>query len=147
MTERPDYLRMSPEVEGAQRRSELVQRMVRRVFFCAGDKNPPLELVAIRAEKAIDIWKHIPSDKLEQTVNRARAIHGGANLTIEKVKETWLTRGRKIRVSSEERDRRRRLAAEKAEREKAPDSFVRDFFASMESTFKDLNQTPQRSRS
>jgi hypothetical protein len=137
-TDHHDYLPQAPDELAARHRLELVTRMVRKVFHAAGETNPPLELVAIRAEKAVKLWKWIPGDRLEWAVNRARAEHGGPGLTIEKVADAWLHRNRKIKVSDTERERRRLLAEERADREKAAPEFVQDFFRSIETTLKEM---------
>lgn len=135
MNERPDTYLTPDQRAAAQHRHFLVEQ-IRRLRVLQGNPNPSPTGLVLDAERAAKLWKRIPSDKLAWCIDKARDVHGTANVTLEKVAATWLKRDQKQKPSEEERYRRRMAAEARAEREAAPPEIRDQFFSEIHEALK-----------
>lgn len=117
MNERPDT-HLTPELLSAARLRHFYCEQVRRLRVLQGDRNPSPTGVVLDAERAVKLWKWIPNDELQRTIDRARYLYGTSKVTLELVAKAWVERRKKQAPSAEERERRRAAAEARAERER-----------------------------
>src|SRR5215217_3284139 len=102
MTERPDtYLTLDQRSAAAHR--HFLCEQIRRLRVLQGNPTPSPTAIVLDAEKAHKLWKWIPNEELQRTIDRARDIFGTKNVTLEKVHEAWVKRSQKLKASPEER--------------------------------------------